>query len=42
MHYRDAASLATAYPRFGDFTALRDKLDPARVFANPYLDRVLG
>ncbi len=42
LHYRDAASLRTAYPRFDDFVAVRDRLDPNRVFANPYLDRVLG
>src|SRR5712691_8016191 len=27
MHTRDAAYLRAAYPRFGDFTALRDRLD---------------
>jgi L-gulonolactone oxidase len=42
LHYRDAASLRTGYPRFDDFLAVRDRLDPNRVFANPYLDRVLG
>jgi L-gulonolactone oxidase len=42
LHYRDAASLRTGYPRFDDFVAVRDRLDPNRVFANPYLDRVLG
>jgi L-gulonolactone oxidase len=42
LHYRDADSLRTAYPKFADFLAVRDRLDPARVFANPYLDRVLG
>jgi len=42
MHYRDAASLAPAYPRFGDFLAVRDRLDPERLFSNDYLDRVLG
>jgi FAD-linked oxidoreductase len=42
MNYRTADSLATAYPRFADFVALRDKLDPDRLFANPYTDRVLG
>ncbi|GGP98929.1 FAD-linked oxidoreductase [Streptomyces roseolilacinus] len=42
MHTRDAAYLAEAYPRFGEFTALRDRLDPDRLFANPYLRRVLG
>ncbi|WP_346096993.1 D-arabinono-1,4-lactone oxidase [Streptomyces olivaceiscleroticus] len=42
LHTRDAAYLEAAYPRFGEFTALRDRLDPERVFANPYLRRVLG
>ncbi|MFV2119092.1 D-arabinono-1,4-lactone oxidase [Streptomyces sp. Act-28] len=42
LHTRDAAYLATVYPRFGEFTALRDRLDPDRVFGNPYLRRVLG
>lgn len=42
MHTRDAAYLQASYPRFGDFLAVRDRLDPDRVFANPYLDRVLG
>jgi L-gulonolactone oxidase len=42
LHYRDAESLRRAYPKFDDFRAARDQLDPARVFTNPYLDRVLG
>jgi L-gulono-1,4-lactone dehydrogenase len=42
MHARDAAYLRGVYPRFGDFAALRDKLDPERRFANAYLTRVLG
>ncbi|WP_214415377.1 D-arabinono-1,4-lactone oxidase [Sphaerisporangium fuscum] len=42
LHTRDAAYLSTVYPRFGDFTALRDELDPHRLFANDYLDTVLG
>ena len=42
MHFRDAASLAPAYPHFAEFTALRDRLDPERLFGNPYLERVLG
>ncbi len=42
MHFRDAASLAATYPRFADFTAVRDRLDPDRLFANSYLERVLG
>ncbi|MCK2217571.1 FAD-binding protein [Actinomadura sp. ATCC 31491] len=42
LHTRDAAYLAKVYPRFADFTALRDRLDPGRLFTNDYLDRVLG
>ncbi len=42
MHYQDAASLREVYPRFDDFLAVRDRLDPDRVFANDYLGRVLG
>ncbi|MFF4876959.1 D-arabinono-1,4-lactone oxidase [Micromonospora sp. NPDC000668] len=42
LHYRDAASLATAYPRFADFQTLRDRLDPDRVFASPHLTHILG
>ena len=42
LHTRTAADLAPAYPRFEEFLALRDKLDPYRVFANAYLRRVLG
>jgi FAD-linked oxidoreductase len=42
IHYQDAASLAEVYPHHADFVAARDRLDPDRVFTNPYLDRVLG
>ncbi|MFF4233796.1 D-arabinono-1,4-lactone oxidase [Streptomyces sp. NPDC001820] len=42
VHTRDADYLAEAYPRFGEFTALRDRLDPERLFGNDYLRRVLG
>jgi L-gulono-1,4-lactone dehydrogenase len=42
MNTRTAADLAPAYPRFGDFLKVRDRLDPDRVFANAYLERVLG
>jgi FAD-linked oxidoreductase len=42
VHTRTAADLAPAYPRFEEFLALRDRLDPQRVFANAYLRRVLG
>lgn len=42
LHSLAAAELAAAYPRFGEFLAMRDRLDPDRVFANDYLRRVLG
>jgi FAD/FMN-containing dehydrogenase len=42
MHFRSADDLRPAYPRFDDFLAVRDELDPDRRFANPYLERVLG
>ncbi|MGW2825872.1 D-arabinono-1,4-lactone oxidase [Streptomyces sp. NPDC001443] len=42
VHTRDAEYLAGVYPRFGEFTALRDRLDPERLFQNDYLRRVLG
>jgi FAD-linked oxidoreductase len=42
MHTRDAAYLAAAYPRFGDFLRVRDETDPERRFTNPYLDQILG
>ncbi|HEU5108508.1 MAG TPA: D-arabinono-1,4-lactone oxidase [Micromonosporaceae bacterium] len=42
LHYRDAETLRPAYPRFDDFLAVRDRLDPHRMFANAYTERVLG
>ncbi len=42
MHTRDAGALRERYPRFDEFTAVRDRLDPARMFQNRYLERVLG
>ncbi|MEY9939720.1 D-arabinono-1,4-lactone oxidase [Streptacidiphilus sp. MAP5-3] len=42
LHTRDAEYLATVYPRFADFTALRDRVDPDRRFGNNHLRRVLG
>ncbi|MGZ4465373.1 MAG: D-arabinono-1,4-lactone oxidase [Nocardioides sp.] len=42
VHTRTAADLAPAYPRFDDFLAMRDRLDPDRIFANRYLRKVLG
>jgi L-gulonolactone oxidase len=42
LHERTAEDLAPAYPRWQEFQAVRDRLDPDRIFTNPYLDRVLG
>ncbi|MFD4245109.1 D-arabinono-1,4-lactone oxidase [Streptomyces sp. NPDC058525] len=42
VHTRDAEYFAGVYPRFAEFTALRDRLDPDRRFGNDYLRRVLG
>ncbi|GAB3390458.1 D-arabinono-1,4-lactone oxidase [Humibacter soli] len=42
MHTRTAEDLRPAYPRFDDFVAARDRLDPAGVFENKYLRTVLG
>ena len=42
LHSLDAGDLAGLYPRFADFLALRDRLDPDRLFANDHLRRVLG
>lgn len=42
MHELRADDLRRVYPKFDDFVAVRDRLDPQRTFANPYLDTVLG
>jgi L-gulono-1,4-lactone dehydrogenase len=42
MHTRDADYLAREYPKFRDFVALRDAVDPDRRFGNAYLTEVLG
>ncbi len=41
-HTLAAPRLRELYPRFGDFLAVRDRLDPEGAFANVYTDRVLG
>ncbi|MFN8075317.1 MAG: D-arabinono-1,4-lactone oxidase [Kineosporiaceae bacterium] len=41
-HGLDAATLAPRYPRFADAVAVRDEVDPTRVFTNRLLARVLG
>ncbi len=42
VHTRTAADLAPVYDRFDDFLAMRERLDPDRVFANAYVRQVLG
>ena len=42
IHTLGADYFAQRYSRFDDFVALRDRLDPDRVFSNDYLDHVLG
>jgi FAD-linked oxidoreductase len=42
LHTRTAADLRPDYAHWDDFAAVRDRLDPDRVFANRYLERVLG
>ena len=42
MHFRTAADLRPAYPRFDDFLAVRDRVDPDRIFASDYTRQVLG
>ncbi|HSP08595.1 MAG TPA: D-arabinono-1,4-lactone oxidase, partial [Candidatus Dormibacteraeota bacterium] len=42
LHFQDAASLRNLYPEWQTFQDVRDRLDPERVFANAYLERVLG
>ncbi|MDZ8172072.1 D-arabinono-1,4-lactone oxidase [Microbacterium xanthum] len=42
MHTLGVSQLRDRYPHFDDFVALRDRLDPERLFGNRYLSRVLG
>ncbi|MBK5307094.1 MAG: FAD-binding protein [Frankiaceae bacterium] len=42
LHTLEAEQLRARYPRFDEFVALRDSLDPERRFGNAYLERVLG
>ena len=42
VHFHSAETLAGRYPRWDEFVALRRRLDPDGVFANPHLDRVIG
>lgn len=42
LHEMDAEVLRCRYPRFDEFVALRDSVDPRGVFTNDYLNGVLG
>ena len=42
MHTLGADRLRELYPRFADFLAVRDRLDPDRRFANAHLRHLLG
>ena len=42
LHTLGADELAALHPRFADVLAMRDRLDPERVFGNAHLRRVLG
>jgi L-gulonolactone oxidase len=41
-HFQTAETLAPRYPKWAEFQAARDTLDPGRVFTNEYAERVLG
>jgi L-gulonolactone oxidase len=41
-HFQTAGTLAPRYPAWASFQAVRDELDPGRVFMNEYAKRVLG
>lgn len=42
MHNLTAKELAPLYPKWDDFLALRERIDPKGVFLNPYLHRIFG
>jgi L-gulonolactone oxidase len=42
LHTLTAADLVGDYPRLDAFRAVRDRVDPDRLFANTYLERMLG
>ncbi|HEX5406340.1 MAG TPA: D-arabinono-1,4-lactone oxidase [Pseudonocardiaceae bacterium] len=42
LHSLGAEQLAELYPRFGDFRDVREAVDPAGRFTNPYTARVIG
>lgn len=42
LHTLDAARFGALYPRFADAVRVRGQVDPAGLFTNSYLERVLG
>ncbi len=42
LHGQRASTLKGRYPQWDVFADTRERMDPDRTFANPYLDRVLG
>jgi FAD-linked oxidoreductase len=42
LHFQTAETLRSRYPLWDRFATVRHRLDPHGVFANAYLDRVLG
>lgn len=42
MHTRTAAYLSKNYEKWDDFLALRQKMDPTKLFLNPHLEEVFG
>ncbi len=42
LHYRKGSDIAPLYDRWDDFLSMRDAFDPGRVFANDYLEGILG
>jgi L-gulono-1,4-lactone dehydrogenase len=42
VHYLDAETLRPRYPRFDDFVAVRNQVDPHGAFTNDHLDHILG
>ncbi|MFG1815236.1 D-arabinono-1,4-lactone oxidase [Kribbella sp. NPDC049174] len=42
LHTLTTPDLRTRYPRYNDFLAIRDRLDPNGTFSNPYTRQVFG
>jgi L-gulonolactone oxidase len=42
LHFQSAATLASRYPQWDVFQAVRNQVDPKRMFSNQYLETVLG